>query len=70
MPRRYKIKWRAQGSDKATGQDKRHFMSVYYSMISWVDEQIGRVLDARAEAMLQAQYAGWTGMPTDDAKEH
>ena len=41
---RFPVKYRAQGSHLASEQDKRRFMAVYYSMISWVDEQIGRVL--------------------------
>lgn len=41
---RFPVKWRASQADKATDEDRRRFMAVYYSMISWVDEQIGRVL--------------------------
>jgi len=50
---RFPIKFRAQGSHKATEQDKRRFMAVYYSMISWVDEQIGRVLEKLEELGLR-----------------
>ena len=42
---RFGIKYLAQQADQATDEDKRRFMAVYYAMISWVDEQIGRVLD-------------------------
>jgi arylsulfatase A-like enzyme len=48
--RRFPIKWRASGADRAAEEDKRRFMAVYYSMISWVDENVGRILD-RLEAL-------------------
>ena len=43
--RRFRIKWEAQGSAKASDEDKRRYMAVYYAMITWVDEQIGRVME-------------------------
>jgi hypothetical protein len=43
--RRFKIKQRASGADVAADEDKRRFMAVYYSMISWVDQNVGRVLE-------------------------
>ena len=46
---RFGVKWRAQQSDKAAEEDKRRFMAVYFSMISWVDEQVGRVMRRLAE---------------------
>ncbi len=42
---RFPVKVRASHADAAGQEQKRSFMAVYYSMISWVDEQIGRVLD-------------------------
>ncbi len=47
--RRFVIKQRASGADKAAEADRRRFMAVYYSMISWVDENIGRVLNRLEE---------------------
>lgn len=44
--RRYGIKHRALQADRAGEEDRRRYMAVYYAMISWVDEQVGRVLDA------------------------
>ena len=44
--RRYYIKYLAQHSEKATEEDKRKFISVYYSMVTLVDRQIGRIMDA------------------------
>ncbi|MFW6189014.1 MAG: sulfatase [Planctomycetota bacterium] len=46
---RFGVKVRASQADKAAEEDRRRFMAVYYSMISWVDEQIGRVLEALQE---------------------
>ncbi len=45
-PRRLRIKHQAQGADRATEADKRHYLSVYASMAAFVDEQIGRILSA------------------------
>lgn len=45
-PARMRVKHFAQGSDRATDAEKRHYLSVYYSMCSFVDEQIGRILTA------------------------
>ncbi len=42
---RFMVKVRASQADKAGEEDRRRFMAVYYSMISWVDENVGRVLD-------------------------
>lgn len=43
-PERLRIKYHAQGSDRATENDKRHYLSVYASMVDFVDEQFGRLL--------------------------
>ena len=43
---RFKIKRQAQGSLKATDDDKRLYLAVYYAMISWVDENVGAILAA------------------------
>ncbi len=46
------IKWQAQGADHATDDEKRHYLSVYLSMCSYVDEQVGRLvrlIDSRGE---------------------
>ena len=43
--RRFHIKWRAQKADTADEQGKRRYMAIYYAMITWVDEMVGRVLD-------------------------
>lgn len=45
-PDRLRIKYHAQGSDRATEDDKRHYLSVYASMVDFVDEQLGRLLAA------------------------
>ncbi|HUG12083.1 MAG TPA: sulfatase-like hydrolase/transferase [Opitutaceae bacterium] len=45
---RLKIKQEAQGSLRATDADRRHYLAVYSGMCSFIDEQIGRVLDAVA----------------------
>jgi arylsulfatase A-like enzyme len=41
---RFKIKQQAQGSLRATDEDKRRYLAVYYAMISWVDENVGEIL--------------------------
>ena len=43
---RFKIKQQAQGALKATDEDKRLYLAVYYAMISWVDENVGGILAA------------------------
>ena len=43
---RYKIKQAVQLDAAATDKDRRRYLAVYYSMISWVDENIGAILDA------------------------
>jgi arylsulfatase len=43
---RFLIKREVQGSLKATEEDKRRYLAVYYSMISWVDQNIGTILAA------------------------
>lgn len=43
-PSRYEMKWRAQKSDRADDAGRRHYMAVYYAMISWIDEQVGKLL--------------------------
>ncbi|MBD3239198.1 MAG: sulfatase-like hydrolase/transferase [Chitinivibrionales bacterium] len=50
---RFMVKWRASQADKATDEDRRRFMAVYFAMISWVDEQIGRVLESLREHDLE-----------------
>ncbi len=47
---RYYIKYLAQKGDTATAEDQKKFIAMYYSMISFVDRQIGRVLDALKES--------------------
>lgn len=44
--RRFLIEWRAQQADIADRAGMRYYMAVYYAMISWVDEQVGHVIDA------------------------
>jgi arylsulfatase A-like enzyme len=43
---RFAIKRRAQGGDRSTDAEKRHYLACYASQRSFVDEQIGRILDA------------------------
>ncbi len=43
-PRRYHIKWRAQKADRADDAGRRHYMAVYYAMLSFVDEMVGSLL--------------------------
>ncbi|MBI5724369.1 MAG: sulfatase-like hydrolase/transferase [Planctomycetes bacterium] len=43
---RLKIKQEAQGSLKASDADKRRYLAVYFSMLSWLDENIGEILSA------------------------
>jgi arylsulfatase A-like enzyme len=43
--RRFRMKWLAQKSDRVDDAGRRHYMAVYYAMISWVDEMVGRILD-------------------------
>lgn len=53
-PRRYEMKYRACRSDRVSDADRRLFMSVYYSMVTYLDEQVGLLLDeldARASSM-------------------
>ncbi len=47
--RRFGIKWRAQKADRASEDDYYHYMAVYYAMITWIDENIGRVRAALEE---------------------
>ncbi|MBK1879741.1 sulfatase family protein [Pelagicoccus mobilis] len=42
---RYDIKRIAQGSADATDSDKQKYIAVYHAMISWIDENVGAVLD-------------------------
>ena len=42
--RRFHIKWRAQKADTADDEGRRHYMAVYYAMVTWVDEMVGGVL--------------------------
>ena len=44
--KRFGIKYRAQKSDHASEEDYYHYMAVYYAMITWIDENIGRVREA------------------------
>ncbi len=43
---RFKIKQQAQGALRASDDDKRLYLAVYYAMISWVDENVGEILKA------------------------
>ncbi len=43
--RRFHIKWRGQKADTADDAGRRHYMAVYYAMISFVDEMVGKLLD-------------------------
>jgi len=43
---RYLIKQSVQGSLKATDEDRRRYLAVYFSMVSWVDENVGAILEA------------------------
>ncbi len=43
---RYKIKQAVQRSLEASDTDRRRYLAVYFSMISWVDENVGAILDA------------------------
>lgn len=43
---RVKVKWEVQGSANASDYDKRFYLSVYGSMCTYVDEQIGRIVEA------------------------
>lgn len=45
-PPRSRIKRQAQGSPRADDAARRHFLSVYRSMCSFVDEQVGRIVAA------------------------
>lgn len=45
-PDRLRIKYHAQGSDRATDEDRRNYLAVYASMVDFVDEQLGGVLAA------------------------
>jgi len=51
--RRFQVKVRASGADRATEEDRRRFMAVYFSMISWVDENVGRILSKLGELGLE-----------------
>ncbi len=48
-PGRLRIKHQAQRADRATDAEKRHYLSVYASMVTFVDEQIGRILGVLRE---------------------
>lgn len=50
---RYRIKQAVQGSLAATEADRRRYLAVYFSMISWVDENIGAILDALSQRGLR-----------------
>ncbi|MBN2449816.1 MAG: sulfatase-like hydrolase/transferase, partial [Lentisphaeria bacterium] len=47
--RRFHIKWRSQKADTADEAGMRRYMAVYYAMITYVDEMIGRLLGALRE---------------------
>ncbi|MDX2111464.1 MAG: sulfatase-like hydrolase/transferase [Verrucomicrobiota bacterium] len=48
--RRYRIKREGQCMDNASADDKRHYLAVYYAMVSWIDENVGAILDALQES--------------------
>jgi arylsulfatase A-like enzyme len=49
---RFNVKVQCLRAPEATEEQRRHYMAIYYSMISWVDEQVGRVLEKlRAEGL-------------------
>ena len=50
---RFRIKQEAQGSLLASEEDKQRYLAVYRSMISWVDENVGAILDALDEQGLR-----------------
>jgi arylsulfatase A-like enzyme len=43
--RRWAIKHGAFNAGRATAADKKRYIAIYYAMISWVDTQVGRLLD-------------------------
>ena len=43
--RRFHIKWRGQKADTADDTGRRHYMAVYYAMITFVDRMIGTLMD-------------------------
>jgi arylsulfatase A-like enzyme len=43
--RRFHIKWRGQKADTADDAGRRHYMAVYYAMITYVDEMVGKLLN-------------------------
>lgn len=43
---RYKIKQAAQMVNAATDEDRRRYLAVRWAMVSWVDENVGAILDA------------------------
>lgn len=47
--RRWAIKRAAFHAEKATEEDIRHYIAVYYAMIGWVDTQVGRLLETLRE---------------------
>jgi len=68
---RFTVKVRASHADVATEQQRRNFMAVYFSMISWVDEQIGRVLDRlEAKGLLENTIVVFTSDHGEFCFEH
>ncbi len=51
-PSRYPQKYNALKMPAATKADYQRFIAVYYSMVSFVDEQVGRVMDVLADRQL------------------
>ncbi len=51
--RRWLIKKAAQKASEASTQDKKRYIATYRAMISWIDTQIGRVLDTLESLQLR-----------------
>lgn len=69
--RRWAIKRAAFHAEKATAEDIRHYIAVYYAMIGWVDTQIGRLLEAlRSKGLDQNTIIVFTSDHGDFNFEH
>lgn len=69
--RRWAIKRAAFHAEKATDEDIRHYIAVYYAMIGWVDAQVGELLTAlRAQGLDRNTIVVFTADHGDFNFEH
>ncbi|HXK57703.1 MAG TPA: hypothetical protein PLZ16_13755, partial [Gammaproteobacteria bacterium] len=60
--RRFYIKWRGQKADTADEEGRRRYMAIYYAMITFVDEMVGKLMaELTAQGLIQIDHGGAVG---------